>query len=157
LVQDIIELLFGLLTDPHLEVREMAATTLSGIVRCSQRKLIKRLRERFAAIVVETRLPKRESPDFQAKLIKLHSGLLGASALIAAFPYDVPPWMPAFICDTVVQHTDDPVPISTTVRRCAADFKRTHQDGWAQQSLKFTEEQLQEVNDFTLGGRDYFA
>lgn len=125
LVQDIIEALFGLLTDSHLEVREMAATTLSGIVRCSQRKLIKRLRDRFTAIVVSTPLPKRQMSDYATKMIKLHSGLLGASALIAAFPYEIPPWMPQFICDTVAQHPEDPVPIATTIRRCAADFKRT--------------------------------
>ncbi|KDN43334.1 hypothetical protein K437DRAFT_274941 [Tilletiaria anomala UBC 951] len=157
LMQDIIELLFGLLTDPHLEVREMAATTLSGIVRCSQRKLIKRLKDRFTAIVLETRLPKRTSPEFGSKLVKLHSGLLGATALISAFPYEIPPWMPAFICDTVAQHAEDPVPISTTIRKCAADFKRTHQDTWEQDSKKFSAEQLQEVTDFTLGRSDYFA
>ncbi len=157
LVQDIIELLFGLLSDPHLEVREMAATTLSGIVRCSQRKLIKRLRDRFLAIVTTTQLPRREHPEFSARLLKLHSGLLGATALISAFPYEVPPWMPELICSTVVLHADDPVPISTTIRKCAADFKRTHQDTWPEDSKKFSEEQIQEVNDWTLGRSDYFA
>ena len=38
-----IQLLLDLLADKHLEVREMAATTLSGIVRCSQRSLVHRV------------------------------------------------------------------------------------------------------------------
>lgn len=125
LIQKIIELLFQLLRDKHLEVREMAATTLSGIVRCSQRQLIKTLKDRFTKTVVTTKLPKRGAADFDDKLLTLHSGILGAAALLAAFPYEVPEWMPSLIVETVSQHTDDPVPISTTVRRCAADFKRT--------------------------------
>ncbi|PWN54156.1 hypothetical protein IE53DRAFT_24314 [Violaceomyces palustris] len=156
IVQQIVELLFDLLRDKHLEVREMAATTLSGIVRCSQRRMIKALKERFTRTVASTKLPKRGAEGFDEKLVTLHSGILGASALLAAFPYEVPDWMPSLIVETVAQHTDDPVPISTTVRRCAADFKRTHQDTWSEDQHKFGE-YLAEVNDFTLGRSDYFA
>lgn len=100
-VAEIIELLFGLLRDPHLEVREMAATTLSGIVRCSQRRLITALKRQFTETVQSVRLPRRGAPGFQEKLITLHSGILGAAALINAFPYEVPEWMPTLICETV--------------------------------------------------------
>ncbi|EST07615.1 Protein of unknown function DUF3437 [Kalmanozyma brasiliensis GHG001] len=156
LVGSIVDLLLELLSDRHLEVREMAATTLSGIVRCSQRRLIKTLKDRFTRVVAGTRVPKRGEKEYDAQLLKLHSGILGASALLAAFPYDVPDWMPSLIVDTVAQHTDDPVPISTTVRKCAADFKRTHQDTWSEDAKKFGD-RLGEVNDFTLGRSDYFA
>ncbi|PWZ00606.1 hypothetical protein BCV70DRAFT_199880 [Testicularia cyperi] len=156
LVRSITELLLELLRDRHLEVREMAATTLSGIVRCSQRRMIKTLKDRFTRTVVRTVLPKRGTTDYDEQLLTLHSGILGASALLAAFPYEVPEWMPSLIVDTVAQHTDDPVPISTTVRKCAADFKRTHQDTWSEDQHKFGD-LLPEVNDFTLGRSDYFA
>ncbi|EPQ28803.1 uncharacterized protein PFL1_03606 [Pseudozyma flocculosa PF-1] len=155
-IKQIIDLLLELLRDRHLEVREMAATTLSGIVRCSQRRLVKTLKQRFTRLVAATKLPKRGEADFDDKLLTLHSGILGATALLAAFPYEVPEWMPSLIVDTVAQHTDDPVPISTTVRRCAADFKRTHQDTWSEDQKKFGD-YLSEVNDFTLGRSDYFA
>lgn len=156
LVNSIVELLLELLSDKHLEVREMAATTLSGIVRCSQRRLIKTLKNRFTKTVSSTLVPKRGDANYDSQLLKLHSGILGASALLAAFPYEVPDWMPSLIVETVAQHTDDPVPISTTVRKCAADFKRTHQDTWSEDQHKFGD-YLAEVNDFTLGRSDYFA
>ena len=156
LVHSIVELLLELLSDKHLEVREMAATTLSGIVRCSQRRLIKTLKNRFTKTVSTTKVPRRGEADYDQQLLRLHSGILGASALLAAFPYEVPDWMPSLIVETVAQHTDDPVPISTTVRKCAADFKRTHQDTWSEDQHKFGD-LLAEVNDFTLGRSDYFA
>ncbi|ETS62890.1 hypothetical protein PaG_02652 [Moesziomyces aphidis] len=156
LVQSIVELLLELLSDRHLEVREMAADTLSGIVRCSQRRLIKTLKNRFTKTVATTVVPKRGQPGYDQQLLALHSGILGASALLAAFPYEVPDWMPSLIVETVAQHTDDAVPISTTVRKCAADFKRTHQDTWSEDQHKFGD-LLPEVNDFTLGRSDYFA
>ncbi|KAJ1028660.1 hypothetical protein NDA16_001826 [Ustilago loliicola] len=155
-ITSIVELLLELLTDKHLEVREMASTTLSGIVRCSQRRLIKTLKNRFTKIVSTTKVPRRGEAGYDQQLITLHSGILGASALLAAFPYEVPDWMPSLIVETVAQHTDDPVPISTTVRKCAADFKRTHQDTWSEDQKKFGD-LLPEVNDFTLGRSDYFA
>lgn len=156
LINSIVELLLELLKDRHLEVREMAATTLSGIVRCSQRRLIKTLKDRFTKAVTGTVVPRRGQQGYDQELLRLHSGILGASALLAAFPYEVPDWMPSLIVETVAQHTDDPVPISTTVRKCAADFKRTHQDTWSEDQHKFGE-LLAEVNDFTLGRSDYFA
>lgn len=124
----------------------MSSTTLSGIVRCSQRHLIRTLKKRFTDTVISTRLPKRGQPNYQEKLVTLHSGILGASALLAAFPYEVPDWMPSLICETVAQHTDDPVPILTTVRKAAADFKRTHQDTWTEDQHRFDSDQLQEVS-----------
>lgn len=52
-VDSLMDTLVQLLSDKALEVREAAATTLSGIVRCSQRKAILSLRVR----VVITSLP----------------------------------------------------------------------------------------------------
>ncbi|KAE8252683.1 hypothetical protein A4X06_0g2008 [Tilletia controversa] len=156
-VQDVNEMLLELLEDAHLEVREMASTTLSGIIRCSQRGMIKQLKERFTRKVKSVRLPKRDAANYPEKLLQLHGGILGVVALLSASPYTVPEWMPELIVDTVAAHADDPVPISTTVRRCAASWKVTHQDTWHEERHKFTEEQLEEVTEWTLGRSDYFV
>ncbi|WFD34224.1 Proteasome activator BLM10 [Malassezia cuniculi] len=155
-VESIIHAVLELLHDTQLEVREMAATTLSGIVRCSQRSLIASLRTRFVESAAKIRLPKRGTPGFDSALRSLHANILGAVALVDAFPYDVPDWMPELVLDTVAVHSDDPEPISSTVRRCAADFRRTHQDTWPEDQEKFGS-RLQEVNDFSLGRCDYFV
>lgn len=53
------EQLCDLLRDPKIEVREAAAATLSGIVRCSQRSSILVLSRRFMAVIRSTKIPKR--------------------------------------------------------------------------------------------------
>lgn len=153
--QRVLNVLVALLRDPHVEVRDMAATTLSGVVRCSQRAHIVPLSRTFAAMAM-TPLPKRGTPGFDEALSHVHAGVLGATALVAAFPYDVPDWMPSLVLDTIAPHTDSPVPVSTTVRRCAAEFRRTHQDTWAEDQVHFGD-RVQEVHDFTLGRSDYFV
>ncbi|WFD08563.1 Proteasome activator BLM10 [Malassezia vespertilionis] len=155
-MQDVITLLLDLLQDKHLEVREMAAATISGIVRCSQRSMVKDLLCMFAYAERHAPLPQRGAPDKEVRLRALHSALLGATALVDAFPYDVPPWMPSLILDTIAPHAEDPVPISTTVRKCAADFRRTHQDTWTEDQAQFGD-RVQELHDFTLGRSDYFV
>ena len=44
------------------------------------------------------------------KLIKRHAGVLGMSACVQAFPYDVPEFMPQILMD-LSDHLDDPQPI----------------------------------------------
>ena len=151
----ILDVLCSLLHDPHVEVRDMAATTLAGIVRCSQRAHITKLSQTFADMAAVP-IPRRGSPGYEAAMTQVHAGVLGACALVAAFPYDVPSWMPSLVLDTIAVHSESPVPISTTVRRCAADFRRTHQDTWAEDQHKFGD-RVQEVHDFTVGRSDYFA
>jgi len=86
--------LCDMLRDSSIEVREAAATTLSGIVRCSQRRSTLQLRDRFLQIVRTTKVPRRRDPKtnqettgYQEAIIMAHSGVLGAAALIAAHPY----------------------------------------------------------------------
>lgn len=154
---DITRTLLHLLTDPHLEVRNLASTTLSGIIRCSQRELIQSLRKRFRDQVIKCdRLPKRGAEGFQETMTELHAGILGCIALISAFPYSVPAWMPGLICDTVARHQDAPDPVGPACKKMAADFKRTHQDTWEEDKVAFSSEQLAEYYEW--GGRtDYYA
>lgn len=157
-VREIVNVLLTLLKDAHLEVREMAATTLSGVVRCSQRGLISDLKERFTeTVVASTPVPRRGEPGFHEVLATLHSGILGAVALLTAFPYDVPSWMPSLLIETVCRHTESPPPVSNTVKKCAAEWRRTHQDSWSEVVAKLTTDELQEVNMWVLGRSDYYA
>lgn len=156
-IRGMVDVLLALLKDAHPEVREMVATSLSGIVRCSERKLIADLKRRFTHTVTSTVLPARGSEGYSSALVELHSGILGATALLSAFPYEVPSWMPELLLQTVCQHTDDPPPVSTTIKKCAREWKRTHQDGWEEASKAFTPEELAEVNAWALGRSDYYA
>jgi proteasome activator subunit 4 len=96
-VRELLETLCTMLSDSSLEVREAAAASLSGIVRCSQRHAIIYLKDRFLATVRQTKIPRRrnskgeENPKYQRLLVEVHSGVLGAAALINAHPYGTSP------------------------------------------------------------------
>lgn len=144
------------LSDEVVEVRERAAITLSGILRCSPRRTILLLKDRFVREASRITLPSRNTPKYASALRRLHAAVLGVTALIDAFPYSVPSWLPELIGDVLSRHTYDPIPISTTVRKCATKFKETHQDTWHEDSLKFDEEQMSALATL-LAGSSYYA
>lgn len=46
------------------------------------------------------------------------------------------------------------MPISTSVRKCASNFRKTHQDTWHEDSKRFTEEQHAALSSL-LSGSSY--
>ena len=160
-VAELMDLLCGLLRDPKIEVREAAATTLSGIVRCSQRSAIVALSTRFMGVLRSVRIPTRrdqagrEVTGYQDALVAVHAAILGLTALVRAFPYEVPAFLPGVIVDGLGRHAASPVPISTAVRACLADFKRSHQDSWTEDQKVFSDEQLMSLNDLLMGSSYY--
>lgn len=150
-----VDVILQCLEDENLEVREMAAKTLSSVLRSSQRHRILPLKARFVRTVRQTRLPRRRDARYPDALKKLHAGILGMVALIDAHPYNVTPWMPS-LCEELAPHASDPPPIAQTIRRCAADFKKTHQDMWHLDQDQFTDDQLQALSTM-LSGNSYYA
>ncbi|GAA94209.1 uncharacterized protein L969DRAFT_375946 [Mixia osmundae IAM 14324] len=160
-INELLDYLCDLLQDAHIEVREAAAVTLSGVVRCSQRSALLRLKERFTRMAMETKIPRRRNSEgkehtvYAQRLITAHAGVLGAASLIAAWPYDIPKWLPDLLVGVMSKHNASPVPVSTTVKKCLADFKKTHQDSWQEDQKKFTEDQLNDLNDLLIGSSYY--
>ncbi|KAG8953343.1 hypothetical protein FRC04_002753 [Tulasnella sp. 424] len=155
-VQRVMEVLLECLRDENVEVRETAAKTLSGVIRCSQRQSIPLLKDRFTRLARRTKLPKRSEKEQLATAIRtLHSAVLGLCALLDAYPYSVEPWAPEII-ETLARYSTDPVPISTSIRKCAARFKQTHQDTWAMDQLAFNEDQAQALSTI-VSGTSYYA
>ncbi|KAK8843981.1 hypothetical protein IAR55_006774 [Kwoniella newhampshirensis] len=146
------------LRDPNQEVREMASATLSGFLRCSQRAMVVVLKDRFAREIKSTVLPKRRdapgqvNPEYQTKLVQLHGAVLGATALVEAFPYTVPKFIPKLLADVLAPRVSDPAPISTSIRTCVASFKRTHE----KYQDKFSEDELSAMN-YAQAGNSYYA
>jgi len=114
------------------------------------------LQERFTTQASQTILPRRNSKSYATQLRKLHAAILGVTALIEAFPYSVPTWLPDLILDVLSRHTYDPLPISSTVRKCASKFKETHGDTWHEDSLLFDEDQMAALTTL-LAGSSYYA
>ncbi|WVQ73567.1 hypothetical protein IAR50_003145 [Cryptococcus sp. DSM 104548] len=144
------------LRDANQEVREMASSTLSGFLRCSQRAMVEILKDRFTREIQSITLPKRRgapgqvNPEYQEKIVHLHGAVLGATALVDAFPYTVPKFMPKLIADVLAPRVSDPAPISTAIRACVASFKRTHE----KYQDKFSEDELSSMN-YAQAGNSY--
>ncbi|KAJ1480245.1 hypothetical protein T484DRAFT_2814179 [Baffinella frigidus] len=114
-MQRVRDLMLALLRDPQVEVRETAQHAISVLVRIQGEALALQLRDEFAEWAAAP-IPKRAKggvpEDGSAEAMrKRHAGVLGLAALVGAYPYDVPEWMP----DVLVQlagHVLDPSPIN---------------------------------------------
>ncbi|KAK0456353.1 hypothetical protein EV421DRAFT_1699087 [Armillaria borealis] len=150
-VVEILEVLCQCLDDEVVEVREMAATTLSGILRLSPRRSVLILKDRFVKLARNSRIPSRQDPEYNSAIRRRHAAILGICALVDSYPYTVEKWMPDLLTNILAEHTYDPIPISTTVRKCASNFKRTHQDTWHEDSKRFDEDQLSALSTLLTG------
>ena len=159
-----------LLGDMQLEVREGAASTISGMIRASsydRDNTIKSLIEKFTGLMDETPLPKagtrsrRKSQVIKGNpaiistnIVRRHSAVLGLSALVLAFPYDTPPtWLPPVLA-RLARCSDNPHPIAASVKRVLASFKKTHNDTWSTDQKVFTQDEL---DDLSEPSHTYFA
>uniref|UniRef100_A0A8C1DL05 Proteasome activator subunit 4 n=1 Tax=Cyprinus carpio carpio TaxID=630221 RepID=A0A8C1DL05_CYPCA len=155
-VSDVRALVLRLLEDEQLEVREMAATTISGFLQCNFLSIDEPMQAHFEALS-KTRLPKRKRRELgsvvdtipSADLVRRHAGVLGLSACILSSPYDVPAWMPQILMD-LSAHLNDTQPIEMTVKKTLSDFRRTHHDNWQEHKQKFTDDQLLVLTDLLV-------
>jgi proteasome activator subunit 4 len=139
------ECVSAMLTDAQLEVRIGAATTLSGMIRCSPYNLregkIKELKDNFNSMLQKNPLPRRRAitervstPTLEQSKLTLtrHAAVLGLGALIQAFPYTSPPpaWLPDVLATLATKAAGDPGVVGKSVKTILADFKKTRQDTW---------------------------
>ncbi|BBN11909.1 proteasome activator subunit 4 [Marchantia polymorpha subsp. ruderalis] len=150
-----------LLSDPQVEVREVAATNIAGMMKGSDNEFAQAFREqtmRAASSMHNASKRKRTSettpkPVYTAAAI--HGNVLGLAACVLSVPYDMPTWLP----DTVTllgRFSGESSLIKSTVKKVISEFRRTHSDTWAYQKDSFSEEQLEVLSDLTSSA-SYFA
>lgn len=138
------------LADQQAEVRELAADTLSGIVRCSspdeQNEYVELLNKRFMRSIG------RKTP-----MLQRHAAVLGLGALIVAFPYasPPPPWIPAVLAAIASKVAGDSDIVGKSAKQVLSDFKKTRQDTWHIDQLAFSQDQLDDLDGVLW--RNYFA
>lgn len=108
-IVEMMEVVCRCLDDENVDVREMAATTLSGILRVSPRPSVLALKDRFTRLAKYSKLPHKNSPIYQAALRQRHAAVLGICALIDSYPYTIESWMPALMADVLALYTNNPV------------------------------------------------
>ncbi|KAK9469620.1 hypothetical protein V1512DRAFT_250751 [Lipomyces arxii] len=168
---------FRLLSDPQLEVRDTAATTLSGMIRCSptafRNTIVIKLQKQFTKMLQDNRLPGRSrsassvkldvelrSPsnsEYNVAILNRHAAVLGLSALVQAFPYQSPPpkWIPDVLTTLAKKAANDPGMVGRSVKTALGEFKKTRQDTWHVDSKVFETEQLEDLEGVLW--RSYFA
>lgn len=80
--RQILDFIMSRIDDHSFQVRQLAGTTLSGIIRCAEYNSIEYYKDMFIA--------KLDSKDPE----QVASGIMGSLALVSAFPYSIPSWMP---------------------------------------------------------------
>ena len=148
--QDLFDCVADMLQDGKLEVRLGAASTLSGMIRCSPETLrspvVNALNQKFTKMLIDSPLPKRPrsavptpstgtstpSPEHTKLVLTRHAAVLGLGALVQAFPYSSPPpkWIPGVLATLASQANNDPGMVGKSVKSILSDFKKTRQDTW---------------------------
>ncbi|PRT55566.1 Proteasome activator complex subunit 4 [Wickerhamiella sorbophila] len=137
------DIVIKVLGDSQVEVRELAAETLSGIVRCSppaeQHELTTNCTKSFKKSLETT----KRQPDLVAR----HAAVLGLGALVNAYPYASPPpkWVPSVLATLAVKASSDGGLVGKSVKATLGDFKKTRQDTWHIDQLAFTADQLDDL------------
>ena len=152
--QKLFDCVSGMLEDHQHEVRAGAATTLSGMIRCSplvlREDMISQLSGKFTKMLADNPLPKKPkgqaaalasvrssgtatpTPEHQRLVVTRHAAVLGLGSLIQAFPYSSPPphWMPDVLITLSNKAAGDPGMVGNSVKTIISDFKKTRQDTW---------------------------
>lgn len=139
-----------MLEDSQLEVRLGAASTLSGMIRCSpvtkRTHHLEAIKGKLTQMLLDSPLPKKPrnglsavstgtstpTPEHAKLIIRRHAAVLGLGALVQAFPYSSPPptWIPAVLAFLANQANADPGIVGKSVKSILSDFKKTRQDTW---------------------------
>ncbi|KAI9220886.1 hypothetical protein BC828DRAFT_347828 [Blastocladiella britannica] len=156
------------LHDPHVEVRQLAGVTLSGLVQCTggmreDNPVAAQVRAVAESLLAAsgTALPKRRAgqpvPEGFADQIRTrHAGVLALAALVRAHPYDVPATTLPLVLVKLAHYAEDPVPVGPAVKSVFAEFKRTHAETWHRDILAFDDDQRAVLVDM-LVSPSYYA
>lgn len=161
------ETLVARLGDDQVEVRELASSTLSGLIQCGMMDLalLKEFGRRVQAHPLAKRArvvtgKARSTPPVEIlveekhTLLQRHVGILGLRAFVVAFPYTLSPWMPKTLA-ILAQCVNDPEPLRSTARKTLSEFWRTHQENRQEMKELFTENELATITELMLSPSYY--
>lgn len=144
-----------LLPDSVIEVRELAKDTLSGYLQCLPIEKVETYVPAFLDSLGKHshKIPKSDSSAQQ--VTAKHSAVLALCALVLAFPYELPSWMPN-VLEKLASCARNPAPINQSVRKLFSEFKRTHVDTWHKDILLFSDDQKATLLEL-FAGPNYYA
>uniref|UniRef100_A0A1I7YJA7 BLM10_mid domain-containing protein n=1 Tax=Steinernema glaseri TaxID=37863 RepID=A0A1I7YJA7_9BILA len=147
------KIVFHLLMDTRLEVRQKASETLSGFIQCGFFTVDDKLICGFFT-VDEKLINEFKQWSNNKNRLRRHAGVLALSAIVRAYPYTVPPVVPDVLMK-LCRHAHELQPIQGTVKETMKEFKRTHTDMWHVHKQEFTEDQLADMTDLLVSPNYY--
>ena len=163
------EIVTNLLADERREVSNAAMSALTGVlssisqseisslvikyIKIANKSLIKKKRRGNQLLVVQSPISlddKKVTEKEKDRAVKQQTSVYFLCASILAQPYDTPSYVPAAIA-AISKHSFEKrasLGVRDTVKMCCGEFKRTHMsDNWDFHKKKFTEEQLDALDD----------
>lgn len=172
----------GFLTDEQREVQAMAKYALRGLVHneppaaveamavrlretaAQARTKFPKLRRRCERLTAEDAPPEelqRAQDRLKSIEAKMMESVLGLSAIVLAFPHDVPSFVPPIFEEVgrflYMKRSSNTISfLEKAVKETLLDFKRTHQDNWLETKSKFSQAQLDVIEDVAIAP-SYFS
>ncbi|KAG3182225.1 hypothetical protein PC128_g14744 [Phytophthora cactorum] len=164
------------LTDKQREVQAMAKYALRSLLHNEQPAAVEALGVRFTESSGQARAkfpklkrrcerlraegaPSEELKKAQDRVESLEAmmteSVLSLSAIVLAFPHDVPAFVPPIIEELgrflYMKRSSNTISfLEKTVKETLLDFKRTHQDNWLETKTKFSVAQLDVIEDVAI-------
>lgn len=152
------EKVVDLISDTQLEVREVATTTLSGMMKGAETTFANPFRQKIveqALLLKSSNRRRRLNGEATQSIASIHGIVLSLSAIILSVPYDIPRWLPDMVT-LLAEFANEPWPVRRTVTKTIGDFRHTHSDVWEYQKDSFTDQQLEVLSNLTSSAT-YFA
>lgn len=111
------DIVISLIEDERVEVREEAKIVLSGLIHYNFIKIDSKFVQSLQAkssLKIDKKCHNGVVVYNSENLVKKHAGILGLCSIVAAFPYDVPDFLPDVLM-ILVNHLNDPQPISVSI------------------------------------------
>ncbi|KAL0045726.1 hypothetical protein WJX82_002854 [Trebouxia sp. C0006] len=149
------QLVVSMLSDKKLEVQDLAAASLSGLLKGTTPAQFEQLRQHFLQKVDHMfpakqrgkRLSLPPQKGSASSVNERHAALLGLRAFVLTSPYDVPAWLTDVLM-ALARAAAEPAPIKKTVRNTLGEFRRTHEEaGLAEVKRLLTSDQWDAIQD----------
>ncbi|KAG7377691.1 Proteasome activator complex subunit 4 [Phytophthora pseudosyringae] len=170
------------LTDEQREVQAMAKYALRGLLHNEEAAAVEAMSVRLTESAGQARVkfPKLKrrcgrleaegAPDEELKKVherlktleaKMTESVLSLSAIVLAFPHDVPTFVPPIFEELgrflYMKRSSNTISfLVKAVKETLLDFKRTHQDNWLETKAKFSHAQLDVIEDVAIAP-SYFS
>lgn len=163
-----------LLADDRREVCSAAMAALTGVLTGLSTEEITQMVEKYVHLADRSKMKRKKAVtlgdalstselEHDARETKRarnqQISVFFLCAAVMAQPYDTPPYVPVALT-AISKHSFErtaPLSIRDTVKRCCAEYKRTHMsDNWDEHRSAFTQEQMEALED-VVSSPHYYA